>query len=167
MRSTLFASFTRRFGFNYLLQCQWFARNKDTCEKFQEAHGLSKSRGAGFCVLTIPMIYKKRIKSFVPVFFLDCCFKVGNNLKGNEDSYCAVQYVPVWQMASALRKRDYPTLSPVRIYRQVSQTRPLSTKTSPLARFFPTVQSILKWIWISSNKRSRISWVLQGEATHY
>ena len=32
------------------------------------------------------------IKGFVPVFFLDRCFKVGNNLKENEDSYCAEQY---------------------------------------------------------------------------
>ena len=52
------------------------------------------------------------IKSFVPVFFLDCCFQVGNNLKEIEDNYCAEQYVPVRRMASALTKRDYTTLPP-------------------------------------------------------
>lgn len=67
------------------------------------------------------------MKGFVPVFFLDCCLKVSNNLKEKEKSYCAEHFIRAWQIASALVTRHYTTLSTVRIKRQVSQTRPLST----------------------------------------
>ena len=49
------------------------------------------------------------MKSFVPVFFLDCCLKVSNNLFRKKKTVIVLSkhFIRVLQIASALVTRDY------------------------------------------------------------